>query len=148
MEDINTYNDVGNTVPDKVTVNLILEWPRLRLVNFQRLLYNHEKTALAPVGLPFPLSYNHLLFNETVAFPVAKPDELLPRLLSNGEEVLAAEAPPTAFCIKGLTEKGLPEGPLLTPSVLWSNEEGDALCDMGDAEVCFCALERGVDERE
>lgn len=109
---------------------------------------DHEKTALAPVGLPFPLSYNHLLFNDTVAFPVAKPDELLPKLLSSGEEVLAAEAPPTAFCIRGLTAKGLPEGPLLTPSVLWSNEEGDALCDMGDADVCFCALDRGVDERE
>lgn len=115
---------------------------------FQKLLYNHENTALAPVGLPFPLSYSHLLFNDTVALPVAKPDELLPKLLSSGEEVLAAEAPPTAFCIKGLTAKGLPEGPLLTPSALCSNEEGDALCDMGDAEVCLCALERGVDERE
>lgn len=81
-------------------------------------MVNHEKTALAPLGLPFPLSYNHLLLSDTVAFPVANPDELLPRLLSSGEEVLAAEAPPTAFCIKGLTAKGLPEGPLLTPSVL------------------------------
>jgi hypothetical protein len=117
-------------------------------VNFWNLLYNHEKTALAPVGLPFPLSYNHLLFSDTVAFPVARPDELLPKLLSSGEEVLAALAPPTAFCIKGLTAKGLPEGPLLTPRALCSNEDGDALCDMGDAEVCLCALERGVDERE
>jgi hypothetical protein len=59
-----------------------------------------------------------LLFNDTVALPVARPDELLPKLLSKGEDVLAAVAPPTAFCIKGLTEKGLPEGPLLTPKVL------------------------------
>ena len=74
---------------------------------------------------------------------------LLPRLPSNGDELLLAEAPPIAFCISGLIAKGLPTEPLPAPRVLVSNDDGLwRLCDRGEPDACLCALERGVEERE
>lgn len=98
---------------------------------------SHQAKTPLPVGLPFPLSYNHLLFKGTLAFPLATPVELLPRLLSKGEDARAAAAPPIAFCIRGLAEKGLPEAPLLTPSVLASKDEGLPLRDEGEPDEAF-----------